>query len=166
MKRPRKTRRLGAKKIFHDAVRNFFLPKKSQWKKRKIRKVPPPINRMGADFSIDSWTVGSLENVAKREPIGPSPGLTAHIIAQGRSPLITKTAKIIPQKRNHLRALACIVESTSAFIMALSILETISNKQSPKVIIKIEKKLMRCILKIARTEFARRAERGSHGGGE
>lgn len=89
------------------------------------------MSRIGEECSIAAATLGSLLKVAVRAETGPSPELN-HTISQGRTPLTTKTAITIPQSRNHLLALLPIVESTSALITALSMLETTSNKTSPK----------------------------------
>ena len=93
--------------------------------------MPPPAKRIGADFSIDSKTTGSLLNDAVSALIGPSAGLAAQIIIQGNSPLITSTANNMPQSKNHWCTRRLIVESTSALIIALSILLIISNKHKP-----------------------------------
>ena len=94
---------------------------------------------MGADFSIELFTAISPENVAVKEPIIPREGLNAQTIAQGKTPLTKNTAIKSPQTKNHLRIRAPIVESTSALIIALSIDETTSKRQSPKMVIMIEK---------------------------
>jgi hypothetical protein len=56
------------------------------------------------------------------------------MIAQGKRPLIIKTANSIPQMRNHRRALADMVFNTSAFTTALSILEITSNTIRPTIV--------------------------------
>lgn len=85
---------------------------KSQWKKRKTRKTPPPIRRMGADFSIDSTTCGSPLNDAIKASQGPSVGFVAQIITHGNNPRTIKTAKTIPQRRNQRLARAETVPRT------------------------------------------------------
>ena len=80
----------------------FFCSRKSQWRNNRIRNVPPPIRRIGADCSIASSTSGSLENVAKNAPTGPSarcgqpydePGVAGHGWRKPR--LITPIPKTI-----------------------------------------------------------------------
>jgi len=60
--------------------------------------------------------------------------VASQTINQSNSPLTKKTAKNIPQTKNQRLAQACIFESTSALIIALSILETTSNKHKPATI--------------------------------
>ena len=86
---------------------------------------------MGADCSIVSATCGSLLNVAVNAPKIPREGFAAKIISNGKNPRTITTAKRIPHVRNHFLALFPIVERTSALITALSILETISKRESP-----------------------------------
>jgi len=86
------------------------------------------------ESSIADVTAGSLENVASRAPAGPSDGVVAQTISHGRSPRTTKTAKIRPQKRNNFRAFCPIVARTSALMMALSMLETISKTERPATV--------------------------------
>ena len=105
--------------------------------------MPPPESKIGADDSTASITAGSLENVAVKAPMGPSSGVVAQTITQGNKPLIINTANKRPQIRNHLLAFGDIVESTSAFTIALSILLITSNKQRPAIVSDIEKILMR-----------------------
>ena len=66
--------------------------------------------------------------------MGPSDGLVAQTITHGRSPRITKTAAIRPHRRNHLRARSLIVARTSALMMALSMLETVSKTMRPATV--------------------------------
>lgn len=66
----------------------------------------------GAEDSIDSCTRGSPLNDAINASHGPSDGFVAQIIAHGRKPRTKKTAKIIPQKRNHFFARGETVPST------------------------------------------------------
>jgi hypothetical protein len=74
-----------------------------------------------------------------RAPIGPRDGVDIQTISHGSAPLITKTANNNPQRRNQRRAFWDMVESTSALIMALSILVMVSNRQSPAMIRIIER---------------------------
>src|SRR3990167_7659291 len=85
----------------------------NQWKKRKMRNVPPNIRRIGEDCSIALCTFGSLLNADKSAPTGPSCGETAQTIAQGSKPRIRKTAINSPQTKNHLLAFGFIVDKTS-----------------------------------------------------
>src|SRR3989338_6063085 len=107
---------------------------KSQWKKRKTRKTPPPISKIGLDCSIDFMTNGSELNVAVRASIGESEGFAIHTISQGKSPLTMKTANNKPHNKNHFLAFCDIVERTSAFITALSIEEMVSKSSSPRIV--------------------------------
>jgi hypothetical protein len=97
---------------------------------------------MGADFSIAAITTGSLENVAVNAPIGPREDVDNQTISQGSNPRIANTAINNPQVKNQRFALSPIVESTSAFIMALSILVIVSNKTRPAMIRSMERKSM------------------------
>jgi hypothetical protein len=99
-----------------------------------MRNVPPPIRRIGAEDSIATITRGSLLKVAKKAPTGPSPGVAVHTIAQGSTPRITKTANRSPHRRNHLRYFPSIVESTSALMIALSMLLIVSKRLKPATI--------------------------------
>ena len=92
------------------------------------------MRRIGAVDSIAATTAGSLLRVLMKAPTGPRCGFVAQTMAQGRTPLITNTAKISPHKRNHLWYFLFIVERTSAFIMALSMLLIVSNKHNPKIV--------------------------------
>ncbi len=94
---------------------------------------------MGADSSMAAITAGSFENVAVSAPIGPSEGVVIQMISQGRSPLMTKTAKKSPHVRNHRRAHAAMVERTSALMMALSMLLMVSKRQSPAMVRMIDR---------------------------
>ena len=107
---------------------------KSQWKNRKSRNTPPPTNSIGFDNSIDSATIGSELNEAVNASTGPSPGLAAHIITNGRMPLIRNTAIIIPQNRNHFLARLDIVRRTSALMTALSREVIISKSMRPNAV--------------------------------
>jgi hypothetical protein len=89
---------------------------------------------MGADCSIAASTIGSLENVAVKAPIGLNEGVDNHTMSQGSSPRIAKTANKRPQIKNQRRARSPMVESTSALIMALSMLVMVSNKTRPAMI--------------------------------
>ena len=111
----------------------------SQWKKRKIRNVPPPIRRMVADCSMAAMTSGSLEKVAVKAPTGPRDGVESQTISQGRRPRTANTAKISPQTRNHRRVRSLIVESTSALMIALSMLVMVSKRQRPAMMRIIER---------------------------
>jgi len=97
---------------------------------------------MGAELSMASATFGSLEKVAVSAPIKLRDGVVIHTITHGSSPRTTKTANIIPQNKNHRRALALIPESTSAFIMALSMLDIVSKRDKPIIGISNENKSM------------------------
>src|SRR5208337_4365387 len=120
-------------------IPNSFFSKKSQWKKRKTRNMPPPTKRTGADLLIAARTTGSLENVAVSAPTGPRDGADIQTITHGSTPPITKTANRILQTRNQRRPLSDIVERTSALIMALSMLVMVSNRQSPAMIRRMER---------------------------
>ena len=95
--------------------------------------MPPPANRIGDERSTLSATLGSLEKVAVKEPIKPNEGLVPQTMSQGRKPRTIKTAKIIPHNKNQRLPFGDIVFSTSALITALSILETISKSESPRM---------------------------------
>jgi hypothetical protein len=97
---------------------------------------------MGADCSIAAITIGSLENVAVNASIGPREGVDIHTISQGSNPRIAKTAINNPQVKNQRLALSPMVESTSALIMALSMLVIVSNKTRPAMIRRMERKSM------------------------
>ena len=103
----------------------------SQCRNRKMRNVPPATSSMGADCWMAAVTRGSLEKVAVRASTGPRPGVAAQTMNQGRSPRTRNTAMRMPQMRNQRRAFSCMVESTSALMMALSTLLTVSKRQSP-----------------------------------
>lgn len=103
-------------------------------------KVPPAISSMGADASIARVTPKSEEKVAVKAPTGPKEGDTAQTMAQGKSPLTTKTATSIPQIKNHLRACWPMVDKTWALIMALSTDETVSKSTRPATIKIIDKR--------------------------
>src|SRR3990172_5017895 len=77
---------------------------------------------------------GLEERVATITSTNPSWGLLLHRIKIGSSPLTAKTAMRIPQSRNHLFALADIVERTSEFMIALSMLLMTSNRVKPAII--------------------------------
>jgi hypothetical protein len=94
---------------------------------------------MGADCSIAAITSGSLENVAVNAPIGPREVVDIQTISQGSNPRIAKTAINNPHVKNQRLALAPMVESTSALIMALSILVIVSNKTRPAMIRRMER---------------------------
>lgn len=108
--------------------------RKSQWKKRKTRNIPPPARSIGEDCSMASWTWGSLLKVAVRAPIGPREGLTPQTISKGKKPRTKKTAMRIPQMRNHLRAFSPMVLSTSALMTALSMELMVSKRAKPKTV--------------------------------
>ena len=111
----------------------------SQWKKRKIRNVPPPMRRMGADCSMAAMTSGSLEKVAVRAPTGPSGGVESQTISHGRRPRTAKTAKSRPQIRNQRFARSLMVERTSALMMALSMLVIVSKRTRPAMMRMMER---------------------------
>jgi hypothetical protein len=94
---------------------------------------------MGADCSIAAITTGSLENVAVNAPIGPREEVDNQTISQGSNPRIAKTAMSNPQVKNQRFALSPIVESTSALIIALSMLVIVSNKTRPAMIRRMER---------------------------
>lgn len=100
----------------------------------KSKKILPPIRRIGAALSIVSTARGSLLRVAKKLPTGPKDGAAAKTRSHGKIPLTKKTEKIKPQKRNQRRAFSCMVESTCPLIMALSTLEIVSKRESPKIV--------------------------------
>ena len=77
--------------------------------------------------------------VAVSDPKNPKEGFTTQTISHGRSPRTKNTAIRIPHTKKNLLAFCPIVESTSALIMALSILEIISKRQSPKTVRRIER---------------------------
>lgn len=99
-----------------------------------MRKVPPPINNTCEDSSNIFPTCGSLLKAACNNPPGPRDGTTTHKMRKGSTPRTITTAKSIPHNKNHRRAFAPIPESTSAFIIALSMLLIISNKLSPTTV--------------------------------
>lgn len=85
-------------------------------------------------------TIGSLENVAINAPYGLSEGVDIQTIIQGITPRIAKTANSNPHTKNQRFARSVIVESTSALMIALSMLEMVSNKTRPAIIRMIEKR--------------------------
>ena len=97
-----------------------------------------------AEEAVDAVSVESEqpseEKVAVTASSGPKPGVASQTISQGSKPLIKKTAINSPQTKNQRLALACMVDSTSALIIALSMLETTSNKHKPATIIMMENK--------------------------
>src|SRR3989344_3246645 len=117
---------------------NFLSSKKSQWRNRKSKKTPPATSRMGADFSMDSKTSGSLDQAADKICIGVRDVLKAQIITKGKTPRTKKTAMNIPQVRNSLRDRVPLVFKTSALIIALSTDETASKSDKPIIVIKAE----------------------------
>src|SRR4030066_931315 len=98
--------------------------------------------RIGADCSIDSIPFGSLLKEAVNAPTGPSEGFTIQTMNQGKRPLTRNTEESIPQNKNHRRAFCCMVDKTSALIIALSILLIVSNNTNPATIKLIEIKSM------------------------
>ena len=76
--------------------------------------------------------------VAVKASQGPKPGTTTHTMIQGSTPRRMNTANRIPQVRNHLRALACMVGRTSALMMALSMLVTVSKRARPRTMRMVE----------------------------
>src|SRR3989344_6958219 len=121
---------------------NVFGSKNSEWKNRKIKNVPPPISKIGADNSTASCTFGSELKAAVTTPAGPSDGLVIQTIAKGNRPLSKKTAIKRPQTKNHRLAFSDMVDKTWALITALSIEETVSNNTSPITIKMMEKTSM------------------------
>ena len=117
----------------------FLVSRNSQWKKRKMRNVPPPMSRMGDDCSIAAMTSGSLEKVAVRAPTGPSDGVESQTISHGSRPRTAKTANSSPQIRNQRFARSLMVERTSALMMALSMLVIVSNRTRPDTIRMMER---------------------------
>src|SRR6266404_5637144 len=97
------------------------------------------MSKIGDDASIEFRTLGSALNVAVNAPTGPMAGLVSQTITKGRRPRIRKTAISKPYTKNHLLALALIVESTCALITALSRLLTASKSVKPIMIRIIEK---------------------------
>jgi hypothetical protein len=77
---------------------------------------------------------GSSVNVAVSACQGLSPGAMTQTISHGNKPRTPKTAIAIPQVRNQRRALACMVASTSALMMALSMLVMDSNTAKPRMV--------------------------------
>ena len=63
------------------------------------------------------------------------PDLPAKQLKKGKTPLTTKTAKNNPQVKKNFLNLSGKVFKTCAFIIALSTLEIISKRQSPKTTI-------------------------------
>lgn len=100
--------------------------------------MPPAIKSRGEDFSTDSIISGLLLKTPSKAATGPKEGLAIQTISQGKNPLIRKTAIIIPQTKNHFRYLFSIVERTSALTTALSTLQMVSKRQSPRTIKMIE----------------------------
>jgi hypothetical protein len=94
--------------------------------------------RIGADDSIISVIFGSLLNVAVNDQINQSSGAVAQTITQGKNHLTINTAISIHHIRNHFLYFLLIVDNTSALIIALSILDITSNKQSQKTTTTIE----------------------------
>ncbi len=90
---------------------------------------------IGALDSIIFEASAFHEKVAVRDPINHNCGAVAKTISQGRIHLTTKTAISIPQIKNHLLYLGFIVDSTSAFIIALSILDITSKRHSHNITI-------------------------------
>ena len=86
---------------------------------------------MCLEASIDATTAGSDDKAAVKAPTGPKAGLTTQTISQGSKPLNKNTAIKSPEIKNHLLALADIVDKTSALMMALSTEEIVSNKINP-----------------------------------
>gem|GEM_PF-1352063 len=76
--------------------------------------------------------------MAVNDQINQSSGAVAQTISQGKNHLTTNTAISIPHIRNHLLYFLLIVDSISALIIALSILEIISNNHNQKITTKIE----------------------------
>jgi len=97
---------------------------------------------MGADCSIAAITTGSLENVAGNAPVGLSEGVDNQTISQGSNPRIAKTANNNPQIKNLRFARSPMDESTSALMMALSMLVIVSNKTRPAIIRVTERRSM------------------------
>lgn len=79
-------------------------------------------------------TLGSELKAAVNAPTSPSSGFITQTIAQGKTPLSIKTANKSPQNKNHFLAFLPIVDRTSAFIIALSIEEIVSNKINPQTV--------------------------------
>jgi len=78
--------------------------------------------------------------VAVKASMGPRDGWEDQTISQGYPPLMAKTANIIPHDKNHRLARIDMVESTSAFITALSMLVTVSKSARPTMIKTMESK--------------------------
>jgi len=116
--------------------------RKSQCKNKNKRNTPPATSRIGADFSMDSKTKGSLDQAAEKICIGFRDALKAQIIAKGRRPRTKNTAINMPQVKNHRLAFAPIVESTSALMMALSTDETASKSDKPMIVNKAENSIV------------------------
>src|SRR3989344_7580108 len=119
---------------------NVFGSKNSEWKNRKIKNVPPPISKIGADNSTASCTFGSELKAAVTTPTGPRDGLVIQTMVKGNMPLSKKTAIKSPQSRNHRLARSDMVDKTWALMTALSIDETVSNNINPATIQTIENK--------------------------
>ena len=83
-----------------------------------------------------------MEKAAVSVPEIPNFGFVANNIKKGRRPLTKKTEVRIPHVKNHFLALLLIPPSTSALMMALSILVMISKIARPKMIKILEKKFM------------------------
>ena len=82
------------------------------------------------------WRQGqgdSPESVAVNAPTGPSDGVEIQTISQGRRPRTATTANSSPQTRNQRFARSLMVESTSALMIALSMLVIVSNMQRPAI---------------------------------
>lgn len=96
--------------------------------------MPPATSSMGAERSIEVCTTGSELHAAVNTCRADKLVLKIQIILKGKTPLIKNTAINIPQVRNHLRALAPIVDNISAFIIALSTEEIASKTESPMIV--------------------------------
>jgi len=81
--------------------------------------------------------------VAKNASTGPREGVASQTISQGSTPRMMKTAKRRPQSRNQRRYFSCMVERTSALMMALSMPETVSKRQRPATIRMPDRRSMR-----------------------
>src|SRR3989338_1873024 len=112
----------------------FLGSMKSQWKNKNTRKTPPPINRIGVELCTDCWTSSSLLKVAVSAPHKPSDGFAAHTKSKGSRPRMTNTATSSPHTRHQRLASSDMVESTSAFMTALSMPVIISNTARPMTV--------------------------------
>src|SRR3989344_6106193 len=106
----------------------------SQFKKRKIKNITPPINNKGADCSTDSLMVSSAEKDAINDSIGPRVGFAIQKISHGNKPLIKKTAINKPQTKNQRLAFKETFDKTSALMTALSMLLTASKTTKPRIV--------------------------------